>query len=346
MPRTVTVPMPLNVDEESQNLYAPFCRYTIEQQKVLLLKDVFVTSSGLALDNTGLIKECHHDYPKQYGTLLRDAMKHIRSARDNEELVIRGEDDKTYLLIHHPWYNYYHWICESIFRLWMVHKSLDQLTLILPETYKHADFIMGSIEPFGITNIYYVPSGKSIFVRNLCLPQIKPICDSYNALQVRQVRRFYRNYVKEREKNVSIDSERLYVSRKYAGRRSVINEEEILGILKKFDFTIFYPEKHNFLDQVVIFAEVKFLVGEHGSGLTNMLFIKKGASLLELHKNNTNELDHPSCLFWYLAEGLGVNYYHQSCKTSGKEDYFKGDYIVDPVLLETNLAQMLRAGSG
>ncbi len=342
MSRTITVPMPLNIECEAVHLYAPYCRYTIERQRVLRLKDVIITSSGLALGSTGLIKESHHDYPKQLGTLLREVMKDIKSANENEELVIRKEDNVSYLLIHHPWYNYYHWICESIFRLWMVHKSLDQLTLMLPERYRQADFIVGSIEPFGVRNIFYIPAGKSIFVSNLCLPQIKPICDSYNAPQVRQVRKFYRDYVKACRKGTGNAFNRLYVSRKYAGRRSVINEDEVLEVLKKFDFAIFFPEKHNFLDQVAIFAEVRCLVGEHGSGLTNMLFMGNGTSLLELHKNNTNELDHPSCLFWYFAAALGINYYHQSCKTSGKEDYFEGDYIVDAVLLETNLTKMLR----
>jgi capsular polysaccharide biosynthesis protein len=83
------------------------------------------------------------------------------------------------------------------------------------------------------------------------------------------------------------------------------------------------------------------LVGEHGSGLTNLLFMGKSTSILELHKNKTNELDHPSPLFWYMAEALEINYYHQLCETVGKEDYFDGDYMVDIDLFEKNLIKML-----
>ncbi|MEO8712967.1 MAG: glycosyltransferase family 61 protein [Parafilimonas sp.] len=189
--------------------------------------------------------------------------------------------------------------------------------------------------------MYYIPDGKSLLVKNLCLPQIKPICDAYNTLHLKQVRNFYRKYVRHQKKIPVEKIDKLYISRQLASRRKVINEEEILEIVCKHGFTIFYPEKHSFLEQVAIFSNVKYLVGTHGSGLTNMLFMEKDTSLLELHKNKTNELDHPSFLFWYMAEALGINYYHQSCGTHGKEDYFEGDYIIDVKLFEHNIINMI-----
>jgi len=72
-----------------------------------------------------------------------------------------------------------------------------------------------------------------------------------------------------------------------------------------------------------------------------LLFMQKGTSLLELHKSKINDFDHPSPIFWYMAHALQVNYYHQVCEAYGKEDYFEGDYIVDPELFEKNLDLML-----
>jgi capsular polysaccharide biosynthesis protein len=148
---------------------------------------------------------------------------------------------------------------------------------------------------------------------------------------------WYREYVAGRE---VATTDRLYISRRLAGRRKVVNEEELLVILQRYDFRVFYPEQHGFLEQVAIFSRVKWLVGEHGSGLTNLLFMAPGSAVLELHKDRTNELDHPSPLFWYMADALGIHYYHQSCVTVGREDYFEGDYRVDPVLFEQNLIEL------
>jgi hypothetical protein len=341
MKKTIAVPFPLNLSDQDKFMFEPYLSYELRPQKIKKMRNVFITFSGFCMNNKGLIKECHHDYPVQYNNYENEAAQYYYDVIDHPENLITLDDDSIYLAIHHPWFNYYHWICESIFRLWLVRKHLHKLVLVLPEYYKNADFIMGSLEPFNLKNIFYIPRGKSLMVKNLCLPQIKPICDSYNSNQIKQVGSFYKNYVLN-EKKVPVDkTDKLYVTRQLAPRRKIMNENVILPIVEKYGFTIFYPENFTFLEQVAIFSGVKYLVGTHGSGLTNLLFMEKGTSLLELHKNKTNELDHPGFLFWYMAEALEINYYHQVCETYGKEDYFEGDYIVDADLFETNLIKML-----
>lgn len=339
--KTVNVPLPLNLADDERWLYEPYLSYELAPVKIKMMKNVFVTFSGFCMNNKGLIKESHHDYDFQYSYYLNEAATYYYDVEDNPENLVVLDDDKIYLAIHHPWFNYYHWICESIFRLWLARKRLDKVVLILPEHYKDADFITGSLEPFNITNIFYLPNGKSAMVKNLCLPQIKPICDSYNAKHLLQVSGFYRNYVNSIKKIKVERIEKLYVSRKFAPRRKVINEPDVITVLTDHGFTIFHPEKFTFLEQVAIFSDVKYIIGEHGSGLTNLLFMKKGASILELHKDKTHELDRPGFLFWYMADALQIHYYHQLCETHGEEDYFEGDYIVNINLLKKNLAMML-----
>lgn len=342
--KVIEVPYPLNMAEKDRFRYAPYLRYELLPQKVKYLHSVFVGNSGFCMNNMGLIKECHHAYPSQYEYYRNEAAKYYYDAEDHPENLVVLDDDNTYLAIHHPWFNYYHWVCESLFRLWMVRHRLDDLVLLLPEYYKDADFIMGSLEPFKIKNICYIPNGKSLMVKNLCLPQIKPLCDSYDAAQLKQVKDFYHSYVRNEKHITTSLGDKLYVSRQMAPRRKVINEDEIIEVLKKYGFAIYNPEKHPFLEQVSIFSNVKFLVGEQGSGLTNLLFMGKNSSVLELHKDKTNELDHPSPLFWYMAQAIGAQYYQQLCDTHGREDYFEGDYIVDTALLEKNLALMCGRG--
>lgn len=341
MNKHVTVPLPLNITGEDIGLYKPYRLYELNRQQVKNLKNVFVANSGFCLNNKGLIRECHHNHPHQYDDYQSEVARYYYDVTDHPENLVTLDDDNTYLVIHHPWFNYYHWITESIFRLWLVRHQLDKLILVLPEYYKDADFIMDSLAPFQIKHIFFIPPGKSLMVRNLCLPQIKPVCDSYNASHLKQVSSFFRNYVAIKSDIPDGTMEKLYVSRHFARRRKVINEAEITVILKKHGFAVFYPEQVPFLQQVAIFANVRYLVGEHGSGLTNLLFMQKGASVLELHKSKTHDFDHPGPIFWYMAHALQINYYHQVCQDHEKEDYFEGDYIVDVDLLEQNLILML-----
>jgi capsular polysaccharide biosynthesis protein len=341
MARVVKVPFPLNIEEHNKYMFHNRLSYTVEPLKLKKLANVFVTFSGFCLGNKGLIKESHHHYKSQFQFYLRDAQQYLHNCSGQPENLLTPDDAFTYLTIHHPWFNYFHWMTESIFRLWIARRQINRSVLVLPEHYKNYDFITGSLEPFRIEKIYFIPDGKCLMVKKLFLPQIKPLCDSYNAFHLKQVSAFYKNYVLNEKKIPSGSSGRVYVSRKLARSRKVVNEDKIIPVLEKYGFAVFYPEHYSFLEQVAFFAGIRYLVGTHGSGLTNLMFMEKNTSLLELHKNKTNELSYPSPLFWYMANALGINYYQQLCFTQGPEDYYRGDYVVDQVLLEQNIILML-----
>ncbi|RWY48329.1 glycosyltransferase family 61 protein [Mucilaginibacter gilvus] len=341
MKKNITVPLPLNIEQKHISLYFDNCTYVFTPERTRIRTWVFVTNTGFCMNNRGLIKDCHHQFPHQLTNYQNEAAQYYYNVVDDPGQLIELDDQRTYLLIHHPWFNYFHWITESIFRLWSVRKKNNDLVLILPESYQHVDFIMGSLAPFELKNIYFIPSGKSLMVKTLCLPPVKRICDSFDARQLKSVRKFYTEYVLQINDSVELPGEKLYISRELASRRKITNEKAIQEVVTKYGFTVFYPERFSFLKQVAIFAKIKFLIGTHGSGLTNILFMPENSSVLELHKNKTNELDHPSPLFWYMSNGLKINYFHQLCETDGPEDYFEGNYLVDTVLLEKNLKLML-----
>jgi capsular polysaccharide biosynthesis protein len=343
MRQTIKVKAPLNLTEEEGHLFLSKLSYDFSLPQIKELKDVFVTNTGFVLDTEGLLKESHHNLPDQVYKYLDQVSFYYYESKINPENLIRLDDDKTYFLIHHTWLNYYHWVCESIFRLWMIRNQLDAGVLLIPDIHTKTDFVTGSLRPFEIKNIFIIPEGKSLFIKNLCMPELKPIVDSYDYHAVKGVKEFYRKFIKT---NSGIDinlGERLYISRKKAQRKRVANEDEVEKVLIKHGFTILYNEDYTFLEQVSIFSHAKFLVSIHGSGLTNMLFMEDNSYVLELHKKKTNNVDWHSSAFWYLSDALGFNYYHQICDpTDVNDDYFKADFIVDAQLLEKNVALMCR----
>lgn len=75
---------------------------------------------------------------------------------------------------------------------------------------------------------------------------------------------------------------RIWCSRADAAHRRVLNEDELLPILKARGFTIICPGKLGFLEQVAAFGSADVVVGPHGAGLTNMLFSKEDCVLVEI----------------------------------------------------------------
>lgn len=75
---------------------------------------------------------------------------------------------------------------------------------------------------------------------------------------------------------------RIYVSREDAEHRKVRNEAAIINRFEQLGFTIVTPGRHSFEDQVRLFSKAEIVVGVHGAGMTNLLWTKPGATVLEI----------------------------------------------------------------
>jgi len=80
------------------------------------------------------------------------------------------------------------------------------------------------------------------------------------------------------------------------------------------------------------------LIGIHGAGLTNILFMPKGASVLELRRKDDS---HNNCYF-SLASALELNYFYQLCEVDNENIVTQvNDFLVDKIILEKNIKAIL-----
>ncbi|MEO8948260.1 MAG: glycosyltransferase family 61 protein [Mucilaginibacter sp.] len=343
MNNRILVAPPANMCSDDANLFKPFLKYKSPSLKVKYIKNPFITNSGLVCGRKGLLKESYHyTMPDEPYERLNEVSHYYHAANDDASKLIVLDDDNMYLLIHHTWHNnYYHWICETILRLWMVKNDTKKMILLLPSEYQLSSFVTQSLAPFNFQGIFYIPAEKSVLVRNLCMPQLKPVMASYIPDALIELNNIYVNYIKT-IKIININlGERLYVSRQKSRRRKIGNEDDVIAVLKQYSFNTIYNEDYSFLEQVSIYSNAKYLTSIHGAGLTNMLFMPERSTVFEFHKQQTNNTDQHSLIFWYMANGLNHSYYQQMCKpTNIEEDFFKADLIVDITLLKQNMKIM------
>src|ERR1700722_11543729 len=151
----ISVKPPVNLSTGEEYLFIPYLRYKLKPLKIMWLKNVFITGSGLCVNSKGLIKESHHDYLHQYDEYTADVEAHQQQIESDPQQLITLDDENIYLCIFHPWgTNYYHWLMEAIFRLWQVKDRLGEMILLLPEQYRQTDFIRSSLENFQFKSIY------------------------------------------------------------------------------------------------------------------------------------------------------------------------------------------------
>lgn len=95
---------------------------------------------------------------------------------------------------------------------------------------------------------------------------------------------------------------RLYIAR--AGRRKIINEEEVREVLRSFDFNIIEDVARGLDEQIDLFRSASAIITPHGAGLTNMLWCDRGTTIIELF----NQGYMPN-YYYYMSVALGHPYH-------------------------------------
>jgi capsular polysaccharide biosynthesis protein/Tfp pilus assembly protein PilF len=104
---------------------------------------------------------------------------------------------------------------------------------------------------------------------------------------------------------------RIYVSRRDASLRRLVNEDELVAELGKLDFELIIPGQMTVECQARTFSQATVIVGPHGSGLANMIFAPSHASVIELTAGRLQRRSFMAA----LAAGLGLEAHQVQCWT-------------------------------
>jgi capsular polysaccharide biosynthesis protein len=233
-------------------------------------------------------------------------------------------------------YGYFHWLADALPRLYAARDLAARTTLLLPAGFERMDFVRSSLELFGVPRVEYVPAGEVCFCERLLLPTHTAPSGNYREDLARGLRDLFAAGFGA----PAAAGERVYLSRGRAPKRKVANEPEILDALREFGFRVVHFEEHPFAEQVRIAQGARFLVSNHGAGLTNMLFMPEGGSVLELRRAGERERN----WFFNLASAMRLKYFYQNCPPADPaEDAHTADLLADPHLFRENLKLMLGA---
>ena len=195
------------------------------------------------------------------------------------------------LLTGRPGYrkNYYHFLTEKLpEHLALLSAAVDafgQLTLLLPASDHPLEIVLVSEAQRRFPDLPVRTVGLSEKVR----------CE---ALVIHRARRssIFRSPASRRLLSETVEAmashsrpfpatgrtRRLFVSRGDAKKRRLINEDKVLARLERFDFEVVTPGRLPLADQIGLFSEAQIVAGPHGAGLTNLIFMPAGGSVIEI----------------------------------------------------------------
>ncbi|UZR92537.1 glycosyltransferase family 61 protein [Chondrinema litorale] len=336
----LSLPCNYNYPEDAALFKKSF--FKLPKQKVLTLRNALLTHNGLVFkENILPVWKSFYFHNSHFGNqLYRGFLENLVSRYGRNTPPVKLSKKFDYLSIHTPWFNYYHWIEDSLTRLFLLdYNNLEDYVLILPEEYKTVSFVEETLKNFRFKGIEWLSTGQHALIPNLIFPEQRVFCPNYNPSTVLNLQSFF--FEKYMVDINSKKGKRIYIGRKNA-RRIIQNENEVISVLKSFDFEIHYFENSSFKEQIKLISDAIILVSPHGAALTNINFMKKGSKVLELHKRVTNKNDHHSKVYYHLANTLNLKYYHQLCEPVNPEmDFFESDLIVDIKKLNDNILHMI-----
>ena len=249
--------------------------YRSTEPAVFILKDVTLHSQAGVLLYGGFVaaETLKHTSPETHGytrlnkhTVLIDADR-ARSLSGSYVSLLSGSGS-----------NYFHIIVDCIGRLSALPMELIRSAegILIPE----GDVVLRMLHLLGNeVPVHVVPKGESIRVERLIWPTsvhgeiafhpclmtlLHTVAAAVPPLPDPQTGR------------------RIYIDRRRASNRELLNEQELIEALRPFGFLPVILEEFSVDDQIRLFRSAAFVIAPHGAGLTNLAYACPGCLVLEL----------------------------------------------------------------
>lgn len=174
--------------------------------------------------------------------------------------------------------NIWHWIIEKLPLVMVAEIEGYRGGYIVPAL----SFAVESMSLIGIpAERILVHGGQNLSVEETIIPQPFPGWKiDYNRWVLDLIREKILGGMSKLK--VPSSAQRVYLSRKKASQRRVLNEDELMQMLSKYGFEAVNMEDYSFTQQVALATNVEALVGPHGAGFVHSLFFKPQSLVIEL----------------------------------------------------------------
>lgn len=252
---------------------------------------------------------------------------------DQRIIVIGGSD------------NWYHFVLDYLPRLLaVVECGLLEAGWKVGLARSGPDLFAPVVDALGLAEasiVWLDPDNAHFFPRAVCISNF-----NLEAVPHPHAMGLLRRFLQPKLTTLGAGPKRLYVSRANVHRRRLGNESALLDGLAARGFTVVHPESLTLAAQVALFQDARLVVGVHGSALTNIVWCRDLAGLLEL-------ASFPSGISWrntdphfsVLSRVLGSQY--RRLRATAEETAVPGDHMSDftlgPARVFAELDQLIAA---
>ena len=323
--------IPKNFDEKDRFLFEKEWEKTIPETFVKKLEKIMVNADFVLFDRKKIYEESflNADYLKN-PSFVQKSKFFIKN------FIVRKHKkfDGSAIWLVDAWSsNYFHWLFDVLPRWWAAQKLSQKLPILLPQPFEKIDFVKQFLELLNIKAVF-IPKNEVWHVQELYFISHTAPTGNYNNLIIRELNTFFSEKILEKKHHFG---DRIYISRKNASKRKIVNEPELEILLANYGFQSLILEDYSVYEQLSMLKNVHFLVSIHGAGLGNMLFMPSGGRVFEIRRKG----DKDNNAFFSLANALAFDYFYLLAD-SDSSDTHTANLTVDLVEMEEKLTYFLK----
>lgn len=243
-------------------------------------------------------------------TLLRDISRESQyeerehSACKCLSLGALKKTQSTVAVLTTVWANvYYHWMFDILPRFGLLKAAgLDKKTQFFVVPDYSLPFQQESLRTLGLNvNSLIVADSQWKFhleSKLLFAPSLVSALDTPTKWACNFIRTKFGNNAPQKHKK-----RRIYISRRHANGRRVLNESETISFLSSLGFELIENEKMTISEQAALFKTSEWIIAPHGAGLTNIVFCHPNTKIIDIF---SPEYINP--VYWVIANELQLIY--------------------------------------
>ena len=176
--------------------------------------------------------------------------------------------------------NYWHFLIDFIPRLiCLKYIPLKNIKVIIPDNLpdKYLNFIINVCSLININNVVFYKLNQENLIYNFEKLYFvsKPSIEFTSSF----LKRIFKNkIINKRNKN-------LYVKRGKTPRRKVLNESEVINVLKEYHYDVIDCYELTIEEQIDIFSQSRNIIMPSGAAMANLIFVPDNINVVEIRSN-------------------------------------------------------------
>ena len=167
--------------------------------------------------------------------------------------------------------NYYSNLVEFLPRIFFINKTNIKIAIHRNSSNKYRKFIKSILQSSNIEFSFVYLDDDFYYFKDCEFPQFMNLNDSIKILK---------QFINPK-KNLE-SSKKIYITREDSTYRKIINEGDIVNLLRSKGYKVINPQLYKIDEQIETFANADKIIAPHGSNLANIIFCKPGTEILEI----------------------------------------------------------------